>query len=42
MARFNLGSTVVLLTEHPCPALEAIESDTPVKLGQVLSAKALV
>jgi len=42
VARFNLGSTVVLLTEHPCPALEAIESDTPVKLGQVLSAKALV
>jgi len=37
LARFNLGSTVVLITENRQESLEKIPSDTFVKLGQSLS-----
>jgi len=39
IGRFNMGSTVVLLTpEQVMPALGQIDSDTPVKMGEALSA----
>ena len=37
LARFNLGSTVVLITQERVPMLEEIPSDTFVKLGEPLS-----
>lgn len=37
LARFNLGSTVVLLTEKPTPDLEAIPNGTFVHLGEKLA-----
>ena len=37
LARFNLGSTVVLLTEKRCMELENIPSETYIQLGTTIA-----
>ena len=36
MGRFNMGSTVVALFEHGCDWAEALEAESPVRVGQAL------
>jgi phosphatidylserine decarboxylase len=39
IGRFNMGSTVILLTpEHQLPELGMIQNDTPVKMGERIAA----
>jgi phosphatidylserine decarboxylase len=40
MGRFNMGSTVILLTESPFAWDPTLRADSPVKLGQILARKA--